>query len=259
MSWPASAARWAVFTLGGPGAVVEAAARVLAADAVARLDLGSHAGEHPRFGVVDVVPFVPLDRAGVARASLGLEPAVAARDRFAAWAGTELDLPCFCYGPRAGGPDRTLPEIRRDAFSRLAPSTGPAAPHPTAGACAVGARHPLVAYNLTVAGGDVARARRVAHAVRGPSVRALGFDLGGTPQVSANLLDPERIGPAQFYDQVAEHLAGAGAEVARAELVGLVPEVVLEAVPRRRWAELDLDDDRTIERRLAARGLIRRR
>jgi hypothetical protein len=77
--------------------------------------------------------------------------------------------------------------------------------------------------------------------------------------VSANLLDPERIGPAQFYDQVAEHLAGAGAEVARAELVGLVPEVVLEAVPRRRWAELDLDDDRTIERRLAARGLIRRR
>jgi glutamate formiminotransferase/glutamate formiminotransferase/formiminotetrahydrofolate cyclodeaminase len=93
---------------------------------------------------------------------------------------------------------------------------------------------------------DVALARTVAAAVRGPAVRALGLDVGGHAQVSMNLVDPLRFGPDRAYDEVATR-----APVARAELVGLLPAAVLDAVPRRRWAELDLDPTRTIESRLA--------
>lgn len=214
--------------------VGEEAPRALAREAVAALDLGAHSGVHPRIGVVDVVPFVPLGDATVA-------DAVAARDRFCAWAAAELDLPCFAYGP-----ERTLPEVRRHAWHDLAPTTGPARPHPTAGAATVGARPVLVAYNLWLAAPDLALARRLAAALRRPEVRALGLAVGDEVQVSLNLVTPEVVGPAQVWDEVA-----AEAPIARAELVGLVPEAVLRAAPRGRWAQLDLAEDRTIEARLA--------
>lgn len=221
-----------VLTLAGPA--VEGAARGVAAEAVARLDLRAHAGAHPRLGVVDVVPFVPLD-------GVPLDQAVAARGRFAEWAAAALDLPCFLYGP-----ERSLPEVRRGAFRSLAPDTGPPAPHPTAGAACVGARPVLVAYNVWLAPpADVATAQRVAAVVRGPALRALGFDVGGRAQVSMNLTDPLVLGPAQAYDAVAALVAVAGAE-----LVGLVPAAALAAVPRQRWGELDLDGSKTIEARL---------
>ena len=224
-----------VLTLGGEPAAVEADARALAADAVARLDLRRHAGVHPRLGVVDVVPFVPLEGSTLA-------DAVAARDRFLAWAATELGLPGFAYGP-----ERTLPDVRRRAFVDLAPDAGPSVPHETAGAVCVGAREVLVAYNVWLAeGADLALAREVARAVRGPSVRALGLDVGGRAQVSMNLVDPLVVGPAEAYDAVAA-LTG----VAGAELVGLLPAAVLDRVPVSRWPELDLDGARTIESRLA--------
>ncbi|MGH9067608.1 MAG: glutamate formimidoyltransferase [Acidimicrobiales bacterium] len=227
----------AVLTLAShEGAEVEAAARAVTGAAVAELDLAGHAGAHPRLGVVDVVPFVPLGQATMAEAE-------AARDRFAAWAGAELGLPCFLYGP-----GRSLPDIRRRAFAGLAPDTGPARPHATAGAASVGARGPLVAYNLWLQGADLASARAVAAGIRGPHLRCLAFDLSGRPQVSCNLIHPSALGPAQAYDLVA-----ARARVARAELVGLVPADVLRAVPKRRWPELDLTEDRSVEARLSAR------
>ena len=246
-----------VFTLAGPPATVEAAARRLATWAVEHLDLRDHAGVHPRFGVVDVVPFIPLGAGGSAGADLPLGPAAAARDRFADWAGSELHLPCFLYGPLGAGEVRTLPEVRRRAFATLAPDRGPPEPDPTSGACAVGARHPLVAYNLSVADGDLALSRRVAGAVRGPKVRALAFDLEGTPQVSINLVEPQTVGPADVYDEVADRLRDGGARIAGAELVGLVPAAILEATPERRWVELGLTGQATIEGRLAER--VRRR
>lgn len=215
--------------------VGEAAPRAVAATAVAALDLRSHQGVHPRIGVVDVVPFVALD---------GAEPgdAVAARDAFGTWAADELAVPGFAYGA-----ERTLPEVRRGAFADLAPTWGPATPHPTAGAVAVGARPLLVAYNLWLAPGtglDVAR--RAARAVRSPEVRALGLAVGDQVQVSMNLVAPEAVGPAEVWDRVA-----ALATVARAELVGLVPTVVLERTPEDRWDQLDLSAERTIEARRA--------
>ncbi|HVX23300.1 MAG TPA: hypothetical protein VHB02_18305 [Acidimicrobiales bacterium] len=239
----------AVFTLGGPAATVEAGARALAAAAVAAVDLAGHAGRHPRIGVLDVVPFVPLDTGPVP----DLAPAVAARDRFARWAAAELELPCFLYGPLPDGGHRTLPELRRAAFGELRPDYGPPDPHPTAGGCAVGARPVLVAYNLWVAGGTPGLIRSVASAIRGPAVRSLGLDLSGKLQVSCNLVAPYDVGPAQVHDTVDRLLRAEGARVAGSELVGLVPEAVLAAVPPARWAELDLRPDRTIEARLESR------
>ena len=223
----------AVLTLAGTDGLDEAV-RAVAAETVRRIDLRAHVGVHPRVGALDVVPFVPLPGATMAHA-------VAARDRFAAWAGAALEVPCFLYGP-----ERPLPEVRRRAFVDLAPDTGPPVAHPTAGATCVGARAVLVAYNLWLAPeAGLDQARSVAAAIRGPAVRALGLDVGGRPQVSTNLVDPLVVGPAQAYDAVA-----ALAPVEGAELVGLAPAAVLEAVPADRWAELDLSPARTIEARL---------
>ena len=226
----------AVLTLAGGD--LEESVRAVAVEAVHRIDLRAHVGVHPRLGALDVVPFVPLAGATMADAA-------AARDRFASWAAARLGIPCFLYGS-----ERSLPEVRRRAFVDLDPDMGRPVPHPTAGAICVGARSVLVAYNLWLApeaGVDVARS--VAAALRGPAVRALGLDVGGRAQVSTNLLDPLVTGPARVYDEVA-----ALAPLAGAELVGLVPEAVLDAVPPERWAELDLSPDRTIEARLGARS-----
>jgi glutamate formiminotransferase len=253
-----------VLTLGGETEVVEAAARAVTAAAAELLDLGPHRGAHPRFGVVDVVPFVPLGPPDDARErATAVEPpsmagAVAARDRFARWAGEVLEVPCFVYGPLPDGSVRTLPEIRRSAFVGLAPDAGPSLPHPRLGAVAVGARRLLVAYNLWVAGVGVDRAKAVAAAIRSPDVRALGLALGHSLQVSCNLVRPERVGPAQLYDEVAARIAAEGGRVERAELVGLVPMSVLEATPEERWAQLDLGPASTIERRLEERSIRRR-
>ena len=224
-----------VFTLVG-----EEAPRRLASAAVARLDLSTHEGVHPRLGVVDVVPFVPL-------AGSSMDEALAARDAFAGWAVAELGVPCFLYGP-----ERSLPEVRRRAWRDLAPDMTPDrrpdGPHPTAGSTCVGARDVLVAYNVWLAAADVALARAIAAEVRGPAIRALGLAVGDRVQVSMNLIRPDEVGPTQAYDLVA-----ARAPVAGAELVGLLPGRVLDAIPPRRWSELDVATSRTLEARLARR------
>jgi glutamate formiminotransferase / 5-formyltetrahydrofolate cyclo-ligase len=231
-----------VLTLGGPG--VEDAARAVTARAVDELDIGDHEGAHPRLGVVDVVPFVPLSSV-MSAPTIDLGDAIAARDDFASWAGRALALPCLLYGPL-----RSLPEVRRGAFRTLRPDTGPTAPHPTAGATAVGARGPLVAYNLWLIEPDVSLARAVAAELRAPAVRALGLEVGAHAQVSCNLIDPLHTGPAAVFDAVARR-----ADIDRAELVGLVPAAVLADTPPRRWSELDLDPSRTVEARLESAGI----
>jgi glutamate formiminotransferase / 5-formyltetrahydrofolate cyclo-ligase len=228
--------------------VGEDAPRRLATAAVATIDLRRHQGAHPRLGAVDVVPFVSLGDAGPAAAA-------AARDRFASWAGAALRLPAFTYGP--GGPSlpdvrrrvrRMSPEVRRRVRPTLRPVSGLARAHPTAGAVAVGARPVLVAYNVWLAEADLTLARSVAAGLRSPAVRALGLAVGSGVQVSCNLVDPAAVGPAQVVDAVA-----ARARVRRTELVGLVPAAVVEATDPRRWAELGLSPERTIEHRLARR------
>jgi glutamate formiminotransferase len=238
----------AVFTLAGPD--VEAATRAIATEAVERIDLRVHAGVHPRLGVVDVVPFVPLDEhSAPVGTEADLATALEARRRFAEWAARSLGLPCFFYGP-----ERSLPEVRRLAFVELEPDVGPDRPHPTAGACAVGARPALVAYNLWLDTDELASARTVAAAVRGPRLRALGLAVGGVTQVSCNLLDPFRLGPAQVFDAVERAAADVGVHIDRTELVGLAPRAVVDAVPPDRRGVLGLSLERTVEARLARQG-----
>jgi glutamate formiminotransferase len=236
-----------VFTLAGPGPALFAAVTRVAAETVAVVDIRQHGGAHPRIGALDVVPWVSLTGWPVVDGPL--EIAVASRNRFARWAGASLDLPCFLYGP-----ERSLPEVRRTAWVSSRPDTGPLSPHPTAGAAAVGARPVLVAYNLWLREADLALARTVAAAIRGPAVRALGLPVGAAVQVACNLIAPWIVGPAAVYDAVSSRVG-----VARAEVVGLLPAHLLRGVPRRRWTELDLDPARTIESRLEEAGLDLRR
>jgi len=225
-----------VLTLAGPD--VESAARAVTALGVTTIDLRSHKGAHPRLGAVDVVPFAPI-------LDSTIDQAVAARDRFASWAANELGVPCFLYGP-----ERSLPDVRRSAFTSLAPDVGPGDPHPTAGAICVGARPVLIAYNLWLnPGTDASIATQIASRVRGPTVRALGLDLEGVAQVSMNLLDWRVVGPADVYDQVEELAAAAGTGIDHAELVGLAPAGALLSVKQRRWPRLGLTSARTIEAR----------
>lgn len=221
-----------VLTLAG-----EEAPRAVALEAIARIDLRRHSGAHPRLGAVDVVPFVALDGRSAA--------AGAARDRFIVWLAAR-GVPAYSYG--AAEPD--LPVIRRLARrGGLRPTAGPVLPHPTAGASTVGARGPLVAYNLWLRGDDIGAARRIASKVRGPNVRALGLRVGGAAQVSMNLVEPMVVGPAEAHDLVTHACLGEGVEIGRAELVGLVPAAVLGGIDPRRWLELDLVDTRTFEAR----------
>jgi glutamate formiminotransferase / 5-formyltetrahydrofolate cyclo-ligase len=230
-----------VFTLAGSESVVMDAVQDLAREAVKLLDLRGHVGAHPRFGVVDVVPWVALEGWPLRDAQgSGAERGLTARDAFAQWAASELGLPTFLYGP-----GRLLPEVRREAWRTLQPDFGPRGPHPTAGSVAVGARRLMVAYNLWLEEADLAKARAIAAALRSAEVRALAFALGERVQVSCNLVGPFVVGPAQVFDAV-ESIA----PVADAELVGLVPQAVLAATPKWRWEELDLAVERTIEARL---------
>lgn len=228
-----------VLTLAGP--MLDQSVRALARRTVELVDITDHRGAHPRLGALDVVPFAPV-------VGHDLTEAAAARDSFARWAAAELRLPCFVYGPPGPGP--SLPEIRRGAFKTLVPDFGPPVPHPTAGSVCVGARPVLVAYNLWLDSPDITLARQIARSIRRPGLRVLALRLGGQVQVSCNLLEPDRLGPAQAYDAVA-----AQASVARAELVGLIPASALASVPPTRWDQLGLSDDRTIEARLASRAV----
>lgn len=257
-----------VLTLAGSLALVAEAARAVVAVAVARIDITVHSGVHPRLGAADVVPVVPLSAEAVV-----WPEAVATRDRLADWIGSALAVPCFLYGP-----ERSLPEVRRSAFAGLEPDTGPALPHPTAGASAVGVRPPLIAYNLWLVADDdegrhsgsesgsgsgpgpktddvTAVARELANEVRSPEVRALGLPVTGGAQVSCNLLEATGPNLVAVHDAVATGAAARHCRLSRAELVGLVPGSVVAAIPRRRWPELGVDEGSSVEARWAEPAL----
>jgi len=243
----------AVLSLAAPDSVaVEQAVRSLSATAVGLLDLAHHDGAHPRFGVVDVVPFTPLlgPDARPATPADALGSAISARDSFAEWAVATLQLPCFLYGP-----ERSLPEVRRRAFADLHPDFGPAEPHPRAGACAVGARPALVAYNVWLASDDIASARAVASELRRPGIRSLGLDVGGQAQVSCNLVTPYEVGPDMVFDLVQRLAARHGITVDRAELVGLAPAAVVRTILPEDRGRYGLSLEQTVEARVADAGV----
>jgi glutamate formiminotransferase len=219
-----------VFTLvADDDALVEALVAGVAC-ARERIDLRSHEGLHPRIGAADVVPVVPLRPADMPRAR-------AAAARLAERIGGELGLPVFLYGELGGGSGPAffrrggLDELERRVDSgELRPNLGPAVLDPASGAVIVGARRPLIAFNVNLRGASRELAREIAAAVREsgggfPGVRALGLDLpaAGHAQVSMNVEDWEAAALHAIVARVEVEAAARGAEVAGSELVGLMP------------------------------------
>jgi glutamate formiminotransferase len=221
-----------VFTFAGPPEAVEAAALALIDATYRVVDLRGHRGEHPRLGAVDVVPFVPL-------AGVTMEECVAIAHRVGAAAAAAHEVPVYYYARAAMRPDRVrLPDIRRPQYEGLAallatthvPDAGPARLHPTAGALVVGARPPLIAFNIELDTPDVAVAQRIAKAIREssgglPAVQAKGFLLSDPPraQVSMNLLDHTVTSLPRVWEEVRERAAAVGVGILRGELIGLLP------------------------------------
>ena len=229
-----------VITMAGePAAVVEAAIRA-AATAVELIDLNHHAGEHPRIGALDVLPFVPLK--GVTMAEC-IELARLAGRRIA----SELRIPVYFYEQAATRPERVdLADVRRGEFERLrdeigndparVPDAGEPRIHPTAGAMAVGARLPLIAYNINLATENLAVAKSIAKAVRGRDgglryLKALGIDLRERRQVqvSMNLVNHEATPLHRVFEMVRREAARYGVAISGSEIVGLVPQAALDA------------------------------
>jgi glutamate formiminotransferase len=218
-----------VFTLVGSEDELVASLLAGIACAVERIDLRRHEGAHPRVGVADVVPVVPLVREELSRAA-------ACAGALAGRIGSELGLPVFRYGELAPGRGpaffRTggLEELRRRVESgELVPDHGPASIDERSGAVLVGARRPLIAFNVNLRG-SLDAAREVARAVRErdggfPGVRALGLELprAGLVQVSMNVEDYEAAALHEIVERVAAEAEARGAEVVGSELVGLMP------------------------------------
>jgi glutamate formiminotransferase len=231
-----------VFTLINEAEALQADVRRFLHAAYRRLDLVGHIGVHPRFGVVDVVPYVALN-------PVDQVIATQLRDEMAQEIADSEGVSIFLYGPLEGGGFRTLPEVRRGAFGSINPDFGPPEADLHKGASAFGARPLLVAWNLWVAGITLAQGKEIASSVRDPLVRTLAFEVGDFVQVSCNFIAPLEKTPEYAYKKVSQLLPD-GSHIARAEQVGLAPRAMLELIPSDKWKVLGLSPSTTIESRL---------
>lgn len=245
-----------------PETVVEAAVRVVAR-AAELIDLSAHAGQHPRMGACDVLPFIPVR-------GVSVEECVVLAHEAGRRIWGELEIPVYFYESAALRPERrNLADVRRGGFELLreqiatvperAPDVGESRVHPTAGACIVGVRPLLIAYNVTLKTGDLAVAKRVARAVRERDggllhLKALGFELAsrGVVQVSMNLTSYERTNLHQAFEAVRREAEREGVEVLASELVGLVPQAALYAAAAHFLRLENYTPDVVLENRIAA-------
>jgi glutamate formiminotransferase / 5-formyltetrahydrofolate cyclo-ligase len=250
-----------VFTLVGEEASLKAAILALFEVATSRIDLRTHEGEHPRMGVVDVVPFIPIEGASMKDCvSLARDIGAAVAEHF--------KVPIFLYEEAATAPHRkNLEDVRRGQFEGLAqkmldaawaPDFGPRAPHPSAGASAVGARMPLIAYNVNLGTGDVEIAKKIAKGIRHSSggfrfVKAMGVMLEerGVAQVSINMTDFKKTPLHRVFETVRSEAERHGVPVIGSEIVGLVPsEALLDAADH--YLRLErFDLSQILERKIA--------
>jgi len=226
-----------VLTLAGDAGAMRAGIPVLFREAVKAIDLRTHRGEHPRMGAVDVVPFIPI--AGVTMAEC-----VALAREIAEDVAAQVKVPIFLYEEASSNPARkNLEDIRRGEFEGLAarmaqpawaPDFGPAAPHVSAGASVIGARMPLIAYNINLATDRLDVAKKIATAIRMSSgglrfVKAMGLALDDRRivQVSMNLTNFEKTPIFRVFDLVKREAARYGVTVLESEVVGLIPQAAL--------------------------------
>ncbi len=226
-----------VLTFAGDGPSLKAGVLALFAVAVEVIDLRTHEGEHPRVGAVDVVPFIPIDGVTMADCvALAKDVARAVAERF--------NVPVFLYEEASDNPARkNLEDIRRGQFEALAgkmaqpgwaPDFGPATPHPSAGASVIGARMPLIAYNINLDTDRLDVAKKIASAIRHSSgglryVKAMGIKLDDRhlAQVSINLTNFEKTPIFRVFDMVKREAARYGVSILESEIVGLVPAAAL--------------------------------
>jgi len=245
-----------VFTVVGEDAALVDALVAAVEVARDRIDLGRHQGAHPRIGAADVVPVVPLRPEHMERAKAA---ALQVAERIG-----ELGLPVFLYGELAPGRGPAL--FRRGGTEELAERLaggeveadfGPGELHPTAGGVIVGARRPLIAFNVDLRGATLEDARAIASAIRErdggfPGVRALGLELpsSGRVQVSMNVEDWEAAMLHEIVARIESEAAALGAAVERAELVGLMPAAAAAAAAGAVLRIDGFDASRLIETRL---------
>ncbi len=254
-----------VVTFAGNAEPVVRAATAAVGRALELIDMEQHSGAHPRIGAVDVIPFVPL---GTTR----IEECVDLARRFGEQIAQRFELPVYLYGEAALRPERRrLANVRRGQYEGLrdaissdparAPDYGPVRLHPKGGAVAVGARKPLIAFNINLRTDDLPTAIKIANAIREssggmPAVQAMGVLLenpGSSPmaQVSTNLVDWERTGIAAVVNEVRRLAREAGTDIDHCELIGLAPTGALLDVAADALGLRDFGADQALELRLA--------
>jgi len=226
--------RTVITFVGGSEAIEEAAFRGIA-QAAKMIDMDAHEGEHPRLGATDVVPFVPIQGAT-------MDDCVAIAARLGARVGSELEIPVYLYEAAATNPARrNLADVRRGEYEGLkqeiefnparAPDFGPRRLG-KAGATVIGARPPLIAFNIYLNTDDISIAQKIARAVRHSSgglryVKALGLLVEGRAQVSMNLTDYRKTPIHRVVEMIRREAARYGVSVVSSELVGLTPQQAL--------------------------------
>jgi glutamate formiminotransferase len=252
-----------VYTACGSADALEAGLRRALDVAIARIDLRRHAGGHPRMGAADVIPFVPLR-------SISMDEVVEFARGFGAELAETLHIPVYLYDRAATSPERAnLADVRRGEFEGLREAVARGerlpdfGPHQLgrAGATAVGARKPLVAFNLYLTGSEDA-AKDIARAVREssgglPAVRAIGFAVAerGAVTVSMNLVDVDVTSPRVAFDAVSALAAQRGMQVLSSEIVGFAPAAALaEGDPEHMRLEGFDADGQILERLVSAGG-----
>jgi glutamate formiminotransferase / formiminotetrahydrofolate cyclodeaminase len=246
---------------GAPEAVVEAAFRAIRT-ATNLINLRSHAGVHPRVGATDVVPFIPIK-------GTTMEDCVQLATRLGSQVGRELEIPVFLYERAATRADHApLEAVRRGGLEGLAfrmasdlnwaPDFGPSRLHPSAGAIAIGARPPLIAFNVNLRSQNMEIAHSIAKTVRQsngglPHVKAIGVELAsrGMVQVSMNLTDYEVTPVQSAFQAVKTEAEKHGISVAGSELIGLLPQAALEHAAMTSLQLERFDPSHILERRLA--------
>jgi glutamate formiminotransferase / 5-formyltetrahydrofolate cyclo-ligase len=228
-----------VFTIAGDAGPIKAAVLAMYERAVPAIDLRTHTGEHPRLGAIDVVPFVKIE--GVTMAAC-----VELAKEVGAEVAARFGVPVYLYEEASADPARrNLEDIRRGEFEGLAakmaskgwaPDYGPAAPHPSAGASVIGARMPLIAYNINLNTDRLDVAKKIAAAIRHSSggfrfVKAAGFELKdrGIVQVSMNLTNYEKTPMFRVFETVKREAERYGVTILESEIVGLIPAAALNA------------------------------
>ncbi|MBE9545964.1 MAG: glutamate formimidoyltransferase [Proteobacteria bacterium] len=249
-----------VLTIIGTPEDVERGAAAACDRALKLIDMRKHSGIHPRIGAVDVVPFVPIRGAD-------MKEAVEAAHRFGRAFGERNNIPVYFYGEAALDPKRReLSDIRRGGYEGLSekmkdplwiPDAGPAIFSPRGGAVSVGARNPLIAFNINLDTNDLDVAKTIAKSVRYSSgglkyVKAISIPLKSRHivQVSMNLANYKETSVKKVFDTVKEKASEHGVEILESELIGLIPEAALEDVTTDYLKLSDFSPERIIETHL---------